>query len=60
MKLKISLFNDEGREIAKAIEPNCSSLIINGMIVVSCGSIEEELPLLSEIRSQIANPEELN
>ena len=65
MKLKISLFNDEGREIAKAIEPNCSSLIINGIVCVANGSIVEDTPLLEDHEAehgpiQIQNSEVLN
>jgi len=48
MKLKISMFNNNGLEVAKAIEPNCTSLIINGIVVVANGQILEETPLLED------------
>ena len=46
MKLKISMFNNNGLEVAKAIEPNCTSLVINGIVCVANGQILEETPLL--------------
>ena len=48
MKLKISMFNNNGLEVAKAIEPNCTSLIINGIVCVANGRILEETPLLED------------
>ena len=48
MKLKISMFNNNGLEVAKAIEPNCTSLVINGIVVVANGQILEETPLLED------------
>jgi len=48
MKLKISMFNNNGLEVAKAIEPNCTSLIINGIVVVANGQILEDTPLLED------------
>jgi hypothetical protein len=65
MKLKISMFNNNGLEVAKAIEPNCSSLIINGIVVVANGSILEDTPLLEDHEDEhgvmeIHNQERLN
>ena len=48
MKLKISMFNNNGLEVAKAIEPNCTSLVINGIVVVANGQILEDTPLLED------------
>jgi hypothetical protein len=48
MKLKISMFNNNGLEVAKAIEPNCTSLVINGIVVVANGQILENTPLLED------------
>ena len=48
MKLKISMFNNNGLEVAKAIEPNCTSLVINGIVCVANGQILEETPLLED------------
>ena len=48
MKLKISMFNNNGLEVAKAIEPNCTSLVINGIVGVANGQILEETPLLED------------
>ena len=48
MKLKISMFNNNGLEVAKAIEPNCTSLVINGVVVVANGQIQEDTPLLED------------
>ena len=65
MKLKISMFNNNGEIVAKAIEPNCSSLIINGIVCVANGSIVEETPFLEDHEAehgpiQIQNSEVLN
>ena len=48
MKLKISMFNNNGLEVAKAIEPNCTSLVVNGIVVVANGQILEDTPLLED------------
>ena len=48
MKLKISMFNNNGLEVAKAIEPNCTSLVINGIVVGANGQILEDTPLLED------------
>ena len=48
MKLKISMFNNNGLEVAKAIEPNCTSLVINGIVVVANGQILEDTHLLED------------
>ena len=48
MKLKISMFNNNGLEVAKAIEPNCTSLVMNGIVVVANGQILEDTPLLED------------
>ena len=48
MKLKISMFDNNGFEVAKAIEPNCTSLIINGVVLVANGQILEDTPLLDD------------
>tara|TARA_R100000700_G_C3110141_1_gene103473 strand:- start:463 stop:660 length:198 start_codon:yes stop_codon:yes gene_type:complete len=52
MKLKISMFNNNGFEVAKAIEPNCTSLIINGVVVVANGQILEDTPLLEDFEEE--------
>ena len=52
MKLKISMFNNNGLEVAKAIEPNCTSLIINGIVVIANGQIVEETPLLEDYEAE--------
>ena len=48
MKLKINIVNNNEQEVAKAIEPNCTSLIINGVVVVANGQIQEDTPLLED------------
>tara|TARA_R110000772_G_scaffold210050_1_gene320621 strand:+ start:193 stop:390 length:198 start_codon:yes stop_codon:yes gene_type:complete len=65
MKLKISMSNNNGEIVAKAIEPNCSSLIINGIVVVANGEILEDTPLLEDHEAEhgvmeIHNQERLN
>ena len=42
------MFNNNGLEVAKAIEPNCTSLVINGIVFVANGQILEETPLLED------------
>ncbi len=42
------MFNNNGLEVAKAIEPNCTSLVINGIVVVANGQILEDTPLLED------------
>tara|TARA_R100000544_G_C2198927_1_gene45658 strand:+ start:63 stop:260 length:198 start_codon:yes stop_codon:yes gene_type:complete len=48
MKLKINIVNNNEQTVAKAIEPNCTSLIINGIVVIANGQILEETPLLED------------
>tara|TARA_R110000796_G_scaffold228645_1_gene345873 strand:+ start:715 stop:945 length:231 start_codon:yes stop_codon:yes gene_type:complete len=65
MKLKISIENNNNQTIAKAIEPNCSSLIINGIVLIRNGQILEDTPLLEDHEAEhgvieIHNQERLN
>jgi|TARA_R110000796_G_scaffold14969_1_gene48327 hypothetical protein len=48
MKLKINIVNNNEQTVAKAIEPNCTSLIINGIVVIANGQILEDTPLLED------------
>lgn len=48
MKLKINIVNNNEQTVAKAIEPNCTSLVINGIVVIANGQILEETPLLED------------
>jgi len=48
MKLKINIVNNNEQTVAKAIEPNCTSLVINGVVVVANGQIQEDTPLLED------------
>ena len=48
MKLKINIVNNNEQTVAKAIEPNCTSLVINGVVVVANGQILEDTPLLED------------
>tara|TARA_R100001086_G_scaffold173482_1_gene95077 strand:+ start:154 stop:351 length:198 start_codon:yes stop_codon:yes gene_type:complete len=52
MKLKIDIVNNNNVTIAKAIEPNCTSLIINGVVVIANGQIVEETPLLEDYEAE--------
>ena len=52
MKLKINIVNNNEQTVAKAIEPNCTSLIINGIVVIANGQIVEETPLLEDYESE--------
>jgi hypothetical protein len=48
MKLKIDIVNNNNVAIAKAIEPNCTSLVINGVVYIANGQIQEHTPLLED------------
>ncbi len=48
MKLKINIVNNNEQTVAKAIEPNCTSLVINGIVVIANGQILEDTPLLED------------
>ena len=48
MKLKINIVNNNEQTVAKAIEPNCTSLVINGVVVIANGQILEHTPLLED------------
>jgi hypothetical protein len=48
MKLKIDIVNNNNVAVAKAIEPNCTSLIINGVVYIANGQIQEHTPLLED------------
>ena len=48
MKLKINIVNNNEQTVAKAIEPNCTSLVINGVVVIANGQILEDTPLLED------------
>jgi|TARA_B100000900_G_scaffold239921_1_gene203934 hypothetical protein len=52
MKLKIDIVNNNNVTTAKAIEPNCTSLIINGVVVIANGQIVEETPLLEDYEAE--------
>jgi hypothetical protein len=48
MKLKINIVNNNEQTVAKAIEPNCTSLVINGVVYIANGQILEHTPLLED------------
>jgi len=48
MKLKINIVNNNEQTVAKAIEPNCTSLVINGVVYIANGQILEDTPLLED------------
>ena len=48
MILKIDIVNNNNVAIAKAIEPNCTSLVINGVVYIANGQIQEHTPLLED------------
>jgi len=52
MKLKINIVNNNEQTVAKAIEPNCTSLVINGIVVIANGQIVEETPLLEDYEAE--------
>ena len=52
MKLKINIVNNNEQIVAKAIEPNCTSLVINGIVVIANGQIVEETPLLEDYEAE--------
>tara|TARA_R110000787_G_scaffold34074_1_gene88647 strand:+ start:383 stop:580 length:198 start_codon:yes stop_codon:yes gene_type:complete len=65
MKLKISIVNNNDQLIAKAVEPNCSSLIINGIVLIANGEILIDTPFLEDHEAEhgvieIHNQERLN
>jgi len=53
MKIDITLMNDLGEPIAKALESNVQSLIINGIEVIRAGEVQTTL-------SQITNEQRDN
>ena len=48
MKIEVRIFDETGEYvIAKALEPNCQELIINGMRVIQGGGVHAELRQLA-------------
>ncbi len=66
MKIEIIIYNEQGQAVAKAIEPTCNSLIVNGMHIISNGGVNAELRELmptataEEIGMTLVPPLELN
>ena len=48
MKIDITLMNDAGEPIAKALESDVRSLIINGMVVIREGEVMTNLTQLTQ------------
>ena len=61
MKIDITLMNDAGEPIAKALESDVRSLIINGMVVIREGEVMTNLTQLpQEQQADNVVPFELN
>ena len=61
MKIDITLMNDSGEPIAKALESDVRSLIINGMVVIREGEVMTNLTQLTqEQQADNVVPLELN
>ena len=53
MKIEVKIFNETGEYVvAKALEPNCQELIVNGMRVIQGGNVKTELRQLADIEAQ--------
>lgn len=59
MKLDILLMSEEGVEIAKALESNVTSLIINGVEVIRNGDIQTEMRQLARGQQHDIQPRHL-
>mgnify|MGYP000465329275 FL=1 len=52
MKIEVKIFNETGEYVvAKALEPNCQELIVNGMRVIQGGNVKTELRQLADIEA---------
>ena len=52
MKIEVKIFNETGEYVvAKALEPNCQELIVNGMRVIQGGGVHAELRQLADIEA---------
>ena len=52
MKIEVLIYNEQGKAVAKAIEPTCNSLIVNGMHVISNGNVTEDMSDMLGVNTQ--------
>ena len=62
MKIEVRIFDESGEYVvAKALEPNCQELIVNGMRVIQGGGVHAEMrQLQQEEQADNVVPLELN
>ena len=62
MKIEVRIFDETGEYVvAKALEPNCQELIVNGMRVIQGGGVHAEMrQLQQEQQADNVVPLELN
>ena len=62
MKIEVRIFDETGEYVvAKALEPNCQELIVNGMRVIQGGGVHAEMrQLQQEEQADNVVPLELN